>query len=151
MEINFKSRRKEIAKLKCEGLSVLDIAKKYNVSRQAIYQLLKKAEKEGNKVIYNKCPQRINICEICQRNFHGSSKNTKTCSSECRSLLLKKSSIAIDGKWSRYATLDLICDKCSKNFKRTKYLDSLFRHSVKYKKNKNNYCSRECYHNRNYK
>lgn len=150
MNINFEKRRKEIAELKNSGISVIEISKRYNISRQAVYLLLKKVVRDGDKVTYNRFKKRINKCEVCQKTFHGSSKLIKTCSAECNSLL-RRSRTSPDSKWSRYAVITLICDTCSKSFERAKYFDSLSKHYVKHKKYKNNYCSRYCYHNRNNK
>lgn len=150
MDINFSLRRKEIAELKCKGISAVEIARMYNISRQAVYQLLKKAERDGVTVTYKKNIKQPKTCQICNKSFYNSSKKVKTCSKECGINLRKQSAAKIEGKWSRYFILELTCDCCSKKFTRTKYLDSLARNAVKHKKHKNNYCSRECYHNRNY-
>lgn len=151
MDLNkYKLRRKEIAELKCSGMQATEIAKKYNISRQAVYQLLKKAEKDGLHVLYIKNVKSLNTCQACNKSFYGSSKDVKTCSKECRKILRKQISLNKESKWSRHSVLDLTCDSCSKKFTRTRYLDSLAKSAVKHKKYKNNYCSIECYRNRNY-
>jgi len=149
MQNQYKLRRQEIAELKSAGISAVEIAKRFNISRQAVYQLLKKADKEGVPVTYNKHVKRVNICHICNKKFNGSSKDVKTCSSDCRAILRSRFFAQKESKWSRHFFLELTCDNCSKKFTRTKYLDSIAKNAVKHKKHKNNYCSRDCYHNRN--
>jgi hypothetical protein len=153
----FAQRRAEIAKLTREGWNLQMIADKYEISRQAVSLLLKKAALEGHVVVKSK---RINsdaneknvvlvrrvrkrdpkICEQCGKEFfHATHK--KNCSAEClEKSILKRSG----GKWSRKEFVELRCLTCDKVFKRTKYLHQI---TMKKKENDtNNYCSRSCYH-----
>lgn len=153
----FAQRRAEIAKLTREGWNLQMIADKYNISRQAVSLLLKKAASEGHIVVKSK---RVNsdaneknvvlvrrvrkldpkICEQCGKEFfHRTHK--KNCSAEClEKSILKRSG----GKWSRKEFVELRCLTCNKIFKRTKYLHQI---TIKKKENDtNNYCSRICYH-----
>jgi len=152
----FAQRRFEMAKLTREGWNIQMIADKYNISRQAVSLLLKKAASEGHVVVKSK---RINsaaednvilvrrvrkldpkICEQCGKEFfHATHK--KNCSAEClEKSILKRSG----GKWSRKEFVELRCLTCNKIFKRTKYLHQI---TMKKKENEtNNYCSRVCYH-----
>lgn len=129
-----------------QGSSVVNLSKKYRVSRQAIYDLLKRAEKEGSFIPWEKLEKKKTSCLICGKEYFGKSK---TCGIECRKKLFKKININRDAKWSRHVLLDLKCDACGKSFQRTKYQQSIATSKKCYKKEiKQNYCSIECYRNR---
>lgn len=153
----FAQRRMEMAKLTREGWTLQMIADKYEITRQAVSLLLKKAASEGHVVVKSK---RVNsdpteknvvlvrrirklepkICEQCGKEFFNSTQK-KNCSPECfEKSVLKRSG----GDWSRKEFLELRCLTCNKIFKRTKYLHQI---TMKKKDNaNNNYCSRNCYH-----
>lgn len=137
---------KTIVQQRQQGISVVDLSQKYKVSRQAIYDLLKKAEKEGSSIPWHTPVKAKSYCAICGKEYFGKSK---TCGIECRKKLLAITLSKKDAKWSRYILLDLKCDCCGKDFKRTKYQQSISVSKKCYKKEiKQNYCSAECYYNR---
>lgn len=154
-QADFLKRRSEFAAMTRDGYSMGQIAKKYNISRQAVSLALKKAAKEGqvvhksksgpndNKnyiIISRKKPPTEKVCIECGKTFLGE-KIRKTCSKEC---LLKNKQKTYGGEWSRVLMLDLVCKGCGKEFKRTRYLNKI---TELKKKTKNHYCSRSCYCN----
>ena len=128
------------------GVSVSFLAKEYDVSRQAIYNLLKKAEKEGSKIPWKTHKKVKNTCVICKKEDFF---KTKTCSLECRQILRVQINVKKDAKWSKHSFLNLICISCGKKFKRTNYQQSISINKPTKKNIKENYCSIECYYNRN--
>lgn len=151
----FLKRRSEFAAMTREGYSMCEIAKKYNITRQAVSLALQKAVKEGHTVhksragisdssnyviISRKKPPKEVVCSECNKKFL-TDKNHKTCSKECRNKAKEKT---YGGEWSRVEFLDLICKGCGKSFKRSKYLQKI---NETKKKSANHYCSRNCYCN----
>jgi hypothetical protein len=126
------------------GVSVYALSKEYRVSRQAIYNLLKKAEKEGEKIPWNKTKKIKNFCLICNKKGYF---KTKTCGKDCSGKLRIKIGIKKDSKWSKHSFVELTCASCGKNFSRTKYQQAISTNKTK-KDIKENYCSTECYYNR---
>jgi predicted DNA-binding protein YlxM (UPF0122 family) len=154
----FAKRREEMAKLTREGWTLQMIAEKYNITRQAVSLLLKKAASEGhivvkskksnmkleeNVVLVKRKKKNIKLCEQCGKEFYPDN-NRKNCSKKCFEKSIEKRS---GGEWSRKEFVNLTCLTCGKQFKRTKYL-----HQITMKRKEsgdNNYCSRFCYHNKN--
>ena len=139
-------RRKEIALLTQQGYSLNQIAKKYNLSRQRIHQILQKAKEEGHEVITYKrpeSPQKIRECIVCKKQFHRKWLGSKTCSKDCTSKSL------IGGKWSRHEFITLTCSNCGKEFKRSHYLESVSNAKCK-KEDRLKFCSKECYWSSNF-
>jgi len=131
------------------------IAKKFNISRQAVSLALRKAAKEGqivhktrkslsdntNYVIISrkkKTDLQELICTECNQSF-SAIKKRKTCSKNC----FIKSRQKNGAEWSRIIFLDLTCNGCGANFKRSRYLQKI---NESKKKTKNYYCSRDCYY-----
>lgn len=137
---------KEIITQRQQNISVLFLSKKYKVSRQAIYDLLKKAEKNGENIPNSKRERKVSSCVICSAQYFGKSK---TCGIDCRKKLISINNRKEDSKWSRTTLVDLVCNNCGKQFQRTKYQQSISISKKCYKKEiKENYCSTECYYNR---
>lgn len=161
-------RGKSIAELTRLGYSPAQIAEKLKISRQRVSQLIIKAINNGeivvirktatterlykdkkNVVLVNKVsPDSIvtKKCIVCDKTFTPENPRRKTCSKECF-LDLKRTG----GEWSRHQFIELQCNNCGKTFKRSNYLNSIVRHGDKLKYKKNDYCSRECYINKNKK
>lgn len=157
------TRRKEMALLTQKGWTLVKIAKKYGITRQAVSQLLQKAAKDGQRVVLRKrgkftnkdyeylpFSKKIfeNECVICNKKFSAKQAKSKTCSSNCRGKLLHKILLTVKGKsgdWSRYKKITLTCKGCGKSFERTNYLNSITKKSSSKGSKKNNFCSRECY------
>lgn len=151
----FALRRKQMAKLTQEGWTLQMIADKYNITRQAVSLLLKKAASEGhivvksrksnmisekNVVLVRRTKKKQKFCEQCGEMFFSNTK--KNCSKECFKKSIEKRS---GGNWSRKEFVVLNCLHCGKTFERSRYI-----HQITIRKknnNKNNYCSRKCYHN----
>jgi hypothetical protein len=154
----FAKRREDMAKLTREGWTLQMIAEKYDITRQAVSLLLKKAASEGhivvkskksnmkleeNVVLVKRKKKNLKFCEQCGKEFYPDN-NRKNCSKKCFEKSIEKRS---GGEWSRKEFINLTCLTCGKQFKRTKYL-----HQITMKKKEsgdNNYCSRFCYHNKN--
>ena len=161
----FAERRKEIAELTQQGLSVKEIAAKYGISRQAVSSILRKAAKEGNIVVLSKrvnCDNLPNIivkkkeqktvaCIVCGNTFFSKKGKTKTCGTECRNKYCSKIKTSKEGAglWSRHTFVTLTCNKCGKEFQRSNYINSVI--SVKAKEDSKKYCSRKCYEERKLK
>jgi predicted DNA-binding protein YlxM (UPF0122 family) len=135
-------RRKEMALLTQQGYSLNQIAKKYNVSRQRIHQILQKAKEEGCEVVVYKQPKKTKECVVCKKQYYRKFR-TKTCSKDCTLKLLRKG-----GKWSRYEFFTFTCENCNKEFKRSHYRESIA--NVKCKKDGPKFCSKECYWSSNF-
>lgn len=144
MNMPLNGLKETIVSKRQNGISVFLLAKEYSVSRQAIYNLLKKAEKEGEKIPWEKLEKKKNTCLIC--NKEGFFK-TKTCSKECQTKLRTKINTKKDSKWSKHSFLELTCTSCGKSFTRTNYQQAISTNKTK-KNIKENYCSTECYYNR---
>lgn len=149
-----KDRRKYFASLTRDGWTMSQIAKKYNITRQAVSQLLQKAAKEGEivvktkKINYKNHPNYILIrrkkpskCVVCDVQFFSKTKS-KTCGKAC----LKK--LMSGGKWSHVEKICLVCAKCNKTFERSNHQHQICLKSKKIDQNKF-YCGRYCYNNRN--
>lgn len=149
-------RRIKMAELTRLGWTMQMIADKYNITRQAVSLLLKKASEKDNQIVVKgklnrkgkdnsgpncvlvkrkKSLQQSKICTICNKSFIG---KKKYCSQDCQHKAARTG-----GKWSRYQHVALTCNYCGKTFQRSNYL-----HSITMIKNKSNkhYCSQECYH-----
>lgn len=152
-KLEAKDRRKYFASLTREGWTMAQIAKKHNVTRQAVSQLLRKAAKEGEIVVktkktnYENHPNYVLIvrkktlqCTVCGAQFFSKTKS-KTCGRNC----LKK--LRSGGKWSHVEKVSLVCTKCNKTFQRSHHQHQI---SLKVMKNdqKNFYCGRHCFENR---
>lgn len=136
-------RRKEMALLTQQGFSLSQIAEKYNMSRQRVHQILKKAKEEGCEIVIYKQPKKIRECVACKKQFYTiNGKVRKTCSKDCESKLLR------GGKWSRHEFFTFTCTNCGKEFKRSHYLESIA--NVKCKKDRSKFCSKECYWSSNF-
>ena len=151
---DFAQRRMEMAKLTREGWNLQMIAEKYNITRQAVSLLLKKAASEGhvvvkskkknmkdekNVVLVRRLRKEKRFCEQCGKEFFSNTK--KNCSKECFEKSIENRS---GGKWSRKEFVTLTCLTCGKNFERSNYIHQI---TMKKKNNENNnYCSRDCYH-----
>ena len=57
-DIDGVQRRKDMALLTQQGMSIPKIAAKYGISRQRVSQLLQCAAKEGNKIVLRSCGSR---------------------------------------------------------------------------------------------
>ena len=151
----FSEKRKEMAELTRQGWTMAMIAKKYNITRQAVSLLLKKAARDGCVVVKGvlgtlgnpknsgtncvlvkrlKSLPKVYKCNVCDKIIE---KNRRTCSKECLAELQYKG-----GKWSRYESVELVCKGCNKTFTRSNYIHSIT--SVK-KKTNNCYCTVGCY------
>jgi predicted DNA-binding protein YlxM (UPF0122 family) len=136
--------QKTIVSERQNGISVVELSKKYKVSRQAIYDLLKRAENEGCFIPWVKLEKKPKFCVICNKEFY---KKAKTCSKECMKKLMKTVNINKDSKWSRHVILKLKCVLCGKDFERTKYQQAIAVNQIA-SDIKQDYCSKECYYNR---
>lgn len=152
---------KEIAKLTTLGYNIQHIAEKYNISRQRVSQILRKAIDNGMTVVIRKNAKteklykdiknvilvtKTNVeslltrkCKCCQKEFtvKKNVSKRKTCSEEC---FVK--SRRSGGEWSRHEFVELKCKGCGKEFKRSKYIQSI---GNKKRTTNNFYCSRDCY------
>lgn len=117
------------------------LADKYGVSRQAIYNLL---HKQGIKTPRRLRPPRK--CKSCERMFVPKGTNGQTCSPECARVLTRKTLIEraknLNLKWTRLLLLDLKCDHCGKAFQRTQYNQSIAEYYCN--EGKKNFCSPKC-------
>lgn len=156
----FAQRRIEMADLTRKGWTLQMIGDKYGITRQAVSLLLKKAASEDNQIVVKARTKRSNLneknvvlvrrvkkekfsCENCGKEFYSKTKR-KNCSRECFKKSIEKRT---GGEWSRIEKVDLVCNCCGKSFQRTKYLHKVV--SISKGNSTNNYCSRECYYNKN--
>lgn len=133
----------QIVRQRQEGSSVKDIALRYRVSRQAIYDVLKKAEKEGKDIPWERRVKTPKPCQICGKPFLPKIRKNKTCSPACAKALMSLLQRKPGSKWSRHDTLELTCHRCGKKFTRTRYQQSIS--MVRCAKDKKDFCGRECY------
>ena len=151
----------EIAKLTTLGYNIQHIAEKYNISRQRVSQILRKAIDNGMTVVIRKNSKteklykdiknvilvtKTNVdslvtrkCKYCQKEFTFKKSVGKriTCSEECCRKLKRTG-----GEWSRHEFVELKCKGCGKNFKRSRYIQAV---GNKNRTTNNFYCSRDCY------
>ena len=118
---------------------VQSLAKKYKVSRQAIYNVL---HKQGVVTPHRRRPPRE--CKSCGRVFVANQTHLQTCSPECARVLRKKRVLerAKNLKWSRMILLDLTCARCGKKFQRTKYQQAISEYACN--AGKKDFCSPKC-------
>lgn len=155
----FAERRMEMAALTHEGWTLQMIADKYGITRQAVSLLLKKAAAEGqivvksktkksdpnekNVVLVKRIKKSLFVCEQCGQEFYSKTKK-KNCSKKCHQKSIEDRS---GGEWSRKEFITLTCGTCGKNFERSNYLNRIT--MIKKGNSTNNYCGRDCYHNKN--
>lgn len=156
----FSQRRIEMAALTREGWTLQMIADKYGITRQAVSLLLKKAAAEDgqivvksktkrsdpnekNVVLVKRVKKSLFVCEQCGKEFYSKAKK-KNCSKKCYEKSIEDRS---GGEWSRKEFVTLTCKTCGKSFERSNYLNRIT--SIKKGNSENNYCSRNCYHNKN--
>lgn len=144
------NRIEQMVNLTHQGWNMSRIARHYNITRQAVSQLLKKAANQGftvHKIFKTKHnnhpnykiilkPEKTHTCNVCNQNFTSKYKR-KTCSKKCYTQLVA------GGEWSKVQTVTLNCNFCHKDFERTKHM-----FKMNNKNTKNHYCSRDCYENR---
>lgn len=80
------NRLLEILALRKEGKMLKDIAKKYNISRQRVYQILKK---EGLSSFRKRNNYDL-ICKNCKKKFQSNIKSKKYCNLSCYNNYRKK-------------------------------------------------------------
>lgn len=133
--------REKILEERVAGTSVVLLARKYCVSRQAIYDVLKDMESRGHEVPWHKPRKSKKNCLVCAKEFWPSSSRVKTCSGEC--LRSHKQALAVekDRPWSRLKFEELVCAYCGKVFKRSRYQQKI---ALSRFPDKKNFCSRKC-------
>ena len=148
-----------MAAMTCEGKTLNEIASHYNITKQAVSLLLKKAAKIGcqvklratgkkvdhpNYTYEKRNKQYTHKCTECEKEFQSKKSIAKTCSPSCR--IKRQSRLAIlrgktEGKWSKYKKVILVCELCKTSFERTSCQDSISK-STGCKKT---FCSLKCY------
>jgi predicted nucleic acid-binding Zn ribbon protein len=123
-----------------EGQSVSSIAAEYKVSRQGVYYLL---NREGVDTSRKEKPPATRECVVCKKI---TATQNKTCSKKCAGKLIGLAKRKYDAKFTKFKVLELTCHKCGKKFTRTQHQQSV---SLKGKEKQRNFCSLECYRNRN--
>jgi len=132
----------QIAKERQDGTPVREIARRHGVSRQAVYDLLRKAEKKGHSIPWQKgrAPRE---CRACGKTFAPKSQ-IKSCSPECTRILRGRNARKPGSRWSKLEFVELTCHRCGKTFNRTKYQQSISK--ARSPNKKRNFCGRGCYH-----
>ena len=133
------ARNKIIRGLRIGGLTLVQIGEIYDISRERVRQLCVGINPPDLRT-------RSNCC-ICGVEFVGCV--SKYCSGECR----KKGQIELcrqkNAKFSKHATVELVCTGCGIKFKRTNRLEGIAecgRISQGRKDSGKRFCSKECYY-----
>lgn len=145
MQYPLDGHRDAVVAARISGEAVASLSEKYGVSRQAIYNLLHKAEKQGVGVPWQKNCRQPQTCCLCGRQFLPSkTPSRKTCSPECLKAQqrLSQKSRREGSKWSRNEFLTLTCQRCGREFQRTKYVQQIGLRNCGLQKQ--NFCSRSC-------
>lgn len=138
------TRRDEIVQARRDGESVTSLSLRFNVSRQAIYNVLHAAEADGTVVPWSRRERQPHSCVICGDRVRSErSPYRKTCSRECLQKLRAASPrpLAENTKWSRRKILSLVCSHCGKTFERTEFLQTI---TSRGRDGKRNFCSTGC-------
>ena len=135
----FDARNKKIRELREQGLTLKEIGGMYEITRERVRQLCMGIDPPDLRA-------RSNCC-ICGVEFVG--YQAKYCCGECR----KKGQVELhrqkNAKFSKYATVELVCAGCGVEFKRTNRLEGIAecgRISKGKKDSGRRFCSRECYY-----
>lgn len=131
-------KHEEIVRQRKEHIPVREIARIHGVSRQSVHTVINKAKERGET--FPKKAPRTKTCPVCGNNFHG---KAQTCSRECATEATRRRSLRTRPPWSRVATVDLRCERCGRDFKRTLFQNAVSK--IGAKEGKRDYCGRKCY------
>jgi len=135
------ARNKVIRELREEGLTLTQIGELYSITRERVRQLCEGIKKPDLR-------KRVNCC-VCETEFIRAKRNSKYCSDECCKKGLFELWRQKNSKFSKHATIELICTGCGVKFERTNKLESIAecgRISQGREDSGRRFCSQECYY-----
>lgn len=136
-----KGLEQEILEERKKGVSVVILAQTHQVSRQAIYLVLKKMERDGHEVPWNRTEKRKKPCHVCGKEFFPSTNKVKTCSPPCQKSYRREKMLDKDSPWSRLKFENLVCFHCGVKFTRVRQQQMI---ALKRFPEKKDFCSRKC-------
>ena len=134
-------RNRQICALRKKGLTLQEIADRYEVSQERIRQITNR--------FFIPVPERAKLpaavsdrCCHCKKQYERKRRSPrKFCSKECRRLSQSHK------PWSRFGTVKLKCDGCGVAFQRISFIHQSELHQAKERghEHRRSFCSRACY------
>ena len=134
-------RNETMRQLRSEGFTLEQIGAMYGITRERVRQLCVGIKKPDLR-------KRVKCC-VCELEYVRSERPSKYCSHKCHEVGRIKLFREKNKKFSRHATIELVCTGCGVKFERTNKLESIAecgRMSKGREDSGRRFCSQKCYH-----